>query len=285
MTILWGANYAIVKVAIRDVPAHAFNAVRLAIASALFIALLWMRRASPVRRGDLFRLAALGVVGHFIYQLCFIGGLVRTSVANGSLIIGSTPIAVSLLTAAVGHERIGRAHWLGTLCSLAGIYLIVAYGADTAGASFTGDLLFMAAVVCWAIYTVGSRPLLGRYSALAVTGYTMAFGTLFYLPVATPALAGVRWSTLGPGVWAAILYSAVASLCIAYVIWYTAVQRIGNARTSIYSNMVPVAALIVAVIWLGEPVAPMKLTGAAAILAGVLLTRLDRIRPVLPPEE
>ena len=58
----------------------------------------------------------------------------------------------------------------------------------------------------------------------------------------------------------------------AYLIWYTAVQRIGSARTSTYSNMVPAAALIVAIIWLREPVAPLKRAGAAAILGGVLLT-------------
>jgi drug/metabolite transporter (DMT)-like permease len=285
MTILWGANYAIVKAAIREVPAHAFNALRLVIASALFIAALWSRGPSRVPGGDWLRLAALGFVGHLVYQVCFMGGLARTSVANGSLIIGSTPIAVSLLTAAAGHERLGRAHWIGTLCSLGGIYLIVARGGATGGASLTGDLLFMAAVVCWTIYTVGSRPLLGRYSPLAVTGYTMAFGTLFYFPVALSDLRALDWASVSAGAWAAIVYSAVASLCVAYLIWYTAVQRIGNARTSIYSNMVPMAALIVAVIWLREPVAPMKLAGAAAILGGVLLTRLDRARPVQPPEE
>jgi len=285
MTILWGANYAIVKAAIREVPPHAFNALRLIIASALFVAVLWRRGPARVPGADWLRLAALGFVGHLVYQLCFMGGLARTSVANGSLIIGSTPIAVSLLTAAAGHERLGPAHWVGTLCSLGGLYAIVAWGGAAGGASLAGDLLFIAAVFCWTIYTVGSRPLLDRYSPLAVTGYTMAFGTLFYMPVALADLRALDWTGVSVGAWSAIVYSAVASLCIAYVIWYTAVQRIGNARTSIYSNMVPVAALVVAVIWLREPVVPMKLAGAAAILAGVLLTRLDRARPLPPPEE
>ncbi len=63
-------------------------------------------------------------------------------------------------------------------------------------------------------------------------------------------------------------------LCLAYLIWYGAVQKIGMARTSIYSNLVPIAAMSVAALWLGEPMTPQKLLGAALVLGGVALTRI-----------
>ena len=64
------------------------------------------------------------------------------------------------------------------------------------------------------------------------------------------------------------------ALVVAYMIWYAAVQRIGSARTSVYSNTIPIFALAVAAIWLGEPLGAGKLVGAALVLAGVGLMRI-----------
>jgi drug/metabolite transporter (DMT)-like permease len=61
---------------------------------------------------------------------------------------------------------------------------------------------------------------------------------------------------------------------LAYLLWYRAVERIGNNRTAVYSNLVPVAALITAWIWLGEVPTTLQLIGAAVILVGLTLARL-----------
>jgi len=73
--------------------------------------------------------------------------------------------------------------------------------------------------------------------------------------------------------------SALLALCLAYLIWYTAIQAIGVARTSLYSNLVPVAAMAVAAVWLGEPITSIKVVGATAVLTGLWLTRLGRKGP------
>ena len=70
--------------------------------------------------------------------------------------------------------------------------------------------------------------------------------------------------------------SAVLALCVAYVIWYAAVQKIGPARTSIYSNLIPITAMMIAAVWLDEPMPAVRIVGALAVLSGVLLTRLGR---------
>jgi len=75
--------------------------------------------------------------------------------------------------------------------------------------------------------------------------------------------------------WVLLAYSAAFALVVAYLIWYTAVQRVGNSRTSIYSHVVPLVARSVAAAVLGEPITARKMIGAIAILAGVALTRLE----------
>jgi drug/metabolite transporter (DMT)-like permease len=63
-------------------------------------------------------------------------------------------------------------------------------------------------------------------------------------------------------------------LTVAYLFWYRGVQRLGSARTAAYSNMVPVVALVVASIWLGERPTLFQVVGAAVILGGIWLARM-----------
>jgi drug/metabolite transporter (DMT)-like permease len=299
MVIIWAGNYSLVKAVLHELPPLAFNAGRLIVASVVFLALLAWSHASRaglddeaggagdrpllatgpfaasghIAASDWITLAGLGFVGHFAYQLAFIGGLARTSVGNSALIIGCSPVAIALATAVAGHERIGRLHWLGAALSVGGLYLVAGRNATVGRTSLVGDLLMLGAVCCWAVYTVFSRPLLERHSPLVVTGYSMALGTAMFVPATIVPISRAPWTSLSVWAWLGILASAVLALNLAYLIWYTAVQRIGNARTSMYSNMVPVTAMLMAWIGLGEHIVLAQVAGAAAILAGVLLTR------------
>jgi drug/metabolite transporter (DMT)-like permease len=283
MAFIWGSNYSIVKSAFVEIPAHPFNAARLSIASAIFLTLIVIARRvrvpsvlytpAPITRADWVLIVGLGVVGHFLYQIFFIGGLARTSVANSSLLLAATPVAIAIANAALGRERIGRWHWIGGAVSMTGIYLVVGRGAGLSADTLTGDLMVAAAVACWTVYTLGAGRLMERHSPLGVTGLSMAIGTSLYVPAMSRQIAAVDWAALGAATWLKIVYSAVFALFVCYMIWYAAVQRIGSARTSVYSNTIPIFALLVAVVWLGEPIGAVKLTGAVLVLAGVAVMR------------
>ena len=300
MVLIWSVNYSVIKRAFDEIPPQPFNAVRMLIATAVFMAAMWIA-ASAARRGakvsrifytdarpttsDWWQLVGLGVVGHFFYQICFVGGVAGTSVSNSALIIGATPVVVALASAALGHERIGRLHWLGAATSAFGIYLVVGHGADFGGAHLTGDLLVMTSVACWSIYSLGAASLIKRHSPLFVTGMTFAIGCVPYVLFVSPQMTAIHWLHLSTYVYVSIVGSALLALCVAYLIWYTGVQAIGVARTSLYSNLVPVGAMTVAAIWLGEPVTVLKIAGAGAVLTGLFLTRLGRKTVPVPIEE
>jgi len=277
MTIIWGSNFTVVKIAIRYIPELPFNSIRLLVASAAFLIAIAVREGWPdLRAHEWRRIVLLAMVGHVIYQLCFVAAVKRTTVANSALIFAFTPIVVALLTSALGHERIQPARWIGALLSLGGIYLVVGGGTGTSGATATGNILAAGAMLCWALYTVGARPLLATRSPLTVTGYSIAVGSIVYVPIALNGLRDVQWSAVPVGAWVAVVLSALLALFVAYMIWYTAVQTIGSTRTSVYSNVTPVVAMIVAAIWVGEPITLRKLAGAAAVMAGLAVTRLER---------
>jgi drug/metabolite transporter (DMT)-like permease len=303
MTIIWGTNFSIIKRAFAEVNPQAFNAMRMIIASCVFLAIIFVlarlgarkgaavaevgdpdsvasifHTPAPLTRSDWLALAGLGVVGHFLYQYCFIGGLALTSVANSSLILAATPVTIALMTGLLGQERVGRYHWLGATLSIAGVYIVVGHGGQLRAGGLRGDVLMFAAVCCWAVYTLGSRPLMRRHSPVGVTGLSMAIGTLLYVPSVWNHLRGVAWLNLRLATWGAIVYSALLALCVAYTIWYAAVREIGGARTSVYSNLVPIVAMATAVLFLQEPVGAAQLAGGVAVLAGVALTRVGGSR-------
>jgi drug/metabolite transporter (DMT)-like permease len=120
---------------------------------------------------------------------------------------------------------------------------------------------------------------------VGVTGFSMAIGTLLYVPLTVPNLLETEWAAITPGAWAALMYSALFALCVAYTIWYMAVREIGSARTSVYSNVVPIVAMLTAVVFLGERVTASRLAGAAAVLIGVALTRVGKSAPIVPPQD
>jgi len=305
MILIWGSNYSIVKAALSQIPPLPFNSLRLSLASLLFLASLAVTggpknpagvggrrgwRAFPSARAvsgrDWLAIAVLGAIGHFLYQMCFVGGVARTSVSNVSLILGTSPVAVAMLSSAVGHEQVNRRHWIGAVLSVGGVYLVAGRGASLSGQTLVGDLLAVCAVLCWTVYTVAARSLLERHPPLVVTGYTMAIGAVLYVPFGLSGLRALDWGSVGPGAWSGLVFSAVFALYVAYLAWHTAVQRIGNLRTSVYSNMLPVLAMVIAAIWLNEEITGSKVVGASAILAGVGITRIDAARSApVPPEE
>jgi drug/metabolite transporter (DMT)-like permease len=280
MAFFWGSNFVVVKAALRELPGPVFNAIRLTIASALFLGVIAWREGlaaslARVPRGDWWRLVGLALLGHFVYQILFLAGVARTSVANSALIFACTPITVSLISAWLGHERPGWLRWTGTVVSLAGIYFVVGHGAGEGTSSLTGDGIIFLAMLSWAAYTVATHGMLDRYTPLFVTGITMALGTLPYIPVGLYWLPSGGVSGISLAGWAGILYSAMFSLVAAYVIWYTAVRELGSSHTAIYQNVVPIVAMAVATVFLREPLTGVKIGGAIAVLFGVVLTRLE----------
>lgn len=291
LILIWAANFSVVKFALRDMAPLAFNGLRFTFASLL----LWLSlrvggRTAAIDRRYWPALIGLGLLGNTIYQVLFIYGIDWTLAGNASLMLAATPIFTTLLSALFRQERIALAAWTGVILSFVGITLVVwggtqalGFGADTV----RGDLTVLAATVCWSSYTVGSAPLVRRYGALPVTAVTMWIGGLALLAVSIPALLAQDWSAVRPVSWLALFYSGSLAIALAYFIWYYSIRQIGNTRTAVYSNFIPVVALVIAWLTLGEQPTWLQVLGAAAIVGGTIVVRLARIEqsPVQLPAE
>jgi len=156
-----------------------------------------------------------------------------------------------------------------------GTYVIISGKGPGAGPapSVLGDLFAFLATICWACYTVLAKPLLQRRSALEITAVTMGWGALFLVPGTLPWVLRQSWTGISPFAWTVMAYSCLFPLVVAYFLWYRSVRAVGSVRTSVYSNLVPVVGTLIAWALLGERLYPSLGVGAAAIFAGIALTR------------
>jgi drug/metabolite transporter (DMT)-like permease len=279
LTILfWAFNFSALKLSIPYFPSpQVYNFLRLLISTFILFIVLCLREGSvAVSAPDLLRLAAVGVMGNFLYQALFIQGLDWTSASNASFILATTPITVALLSMLLKHDRLHWPSWLGIVISFGGLYLIITRQSGAlrlGGMSIKGDLMILVGNLFWTLYTVFSKPLLDRLSPLRLTAWTMAAGTAAYLPLAGPPLLRMDWQKPPLGAWAGLGYSALFAIVLGFVFWYTSVQRVGNSRTAVYGNITPILTAVSAHFIMGERLSPFQALGAAVILAGVYLTR------------
>lgn len=278
--IVWGLNFPVLKVALHELNPMVVNAVRFPLAALVVAVLLRAqgRRLIP-RHRDWPQVVALGVLGHFTYQLCFVYGLSWTLAGNAALLMATTPVWVVCLAGLLREERFSPRALCGALVTLAGTVVLVANGpggeADAAGlgATLRGDLVVLAGVVIWAAYTVLIGRSVKRHGALEVTGWTFWAASPFIFLAGVPSMWTSDLGSVSAGAWAAVAYSGVLTVGLGYFAWYRAVGVIGQSRTAVYANFVPVVTFAGAWLWLGETPTAAQLGGTAVVLAGLAVAR------------
>ena len=138
--------------------------------------------------------------------------------------------------------------------------------------------------IFWSVYTVAGATPVARYGALRMTTWTLWVGTPILVAAGIPSVLQTDLTAVSILAWAGIIYAGLFALALAYVLWYHGVEKLGNSRTAVYSNLVPVWALITAWIWLAEKPSGLQLLGAASILLGLTVSRLGQSPPTLAPE-
>ena len=280
LAVIWGVNVSVLRFVLREVEPLAVNALRFPLAA---VALWFLVRRLPgplaPDREDLPRIVGLGILGHVLYQLMFIFGLNWTLAGNASLLLATSPVWTVIFSTARGHERADLRVLAGVVGTLAGVSLVIlgsANGIEVGSQTLRGDLLILLSAALWASYTVGGRSPVRRYGPLRITAWTLWVGTPPMVLLGLPSLLRTDLREVSLGAWLGIAYAGLFAITIAYLLWYRGVQRLGNNRTAVYSNLVPVAALLTAWAWLGEAPTALQLVGAAVILGGLTLARLAR---------
>jgi drug/metabolite transporter (DMT)-like permease len=275
MALIWGVNFSIVKFGTSLVAPLAYNGLRVMIAAIVLMTIVLASKTPLPPRRVIVALLTLGILGNGIYQFFFVQGISRTRASDAALVVAASPAFIAIIGRLRGVERASARRVMGILLSIAGIALVVF--ATTRGndgrSSLAGDLLVLAGSLSWATYTVLLKPYTEHVSGIQVSAFTMVGGAVPLFIVALPAIAHASWSTVPALGWAAIFYSSIFALVIAYLFWYRGVRVIGPTRTAMYSNVQPLIAVIFAWVVLNETPTVWQGIGMVFIMTGLLLTR------------
>lgn len=277
VVLFWGGNFTATKVSLLEFHPLAFTAIRFAVGSLILVAVILRRSGRLALPRDLvWPMIWLGLVGNTLYQLCFINGLDRTSATNSALILASMPSVITVAAGLLGMETVTGRRIMGLVVASAGVVTVIAARGFSGGGDRVGDLLMLAAVGCWAAYTLGLRRLGTRMTALDMTAWTMITGTPGLILLGIPSLLRVEWAAISFPAWTGLVYSTLLSLVAAYLLWNWGVQQLGAGRAALVSLLVPFVATLIAAAVLHERPGVVHLVGGALIVGGVALAQSGR---------
>jgi drug/metabolite transporter (DMT)-like permease len=274
---LWGGTWVAGRVLAQSIHPMSAAFLRFVLASAMLAAMCCRAegRMPLLRRDQILPVLFLGATGVFVYSYFFFTGLQTIPAGRAALIVACIPVCISILSAVLYGEAFGPVRVTGALLSLVGVSVVIADGNPLgllSGGVSRGDFMILGCVASWTAYSLGGRAAMKSLSPLTAVTWSCLFGTLMLLG---PAVAGGLVEDLARARavdWACLAFLGILATGLAYYWYYQAISVIGASRAGIFINTVPVFAVIMGALILGEPIHLSLLVGGAMVVTGVYLT-------------
>ncbi len=253
-------------------------ALRYAIATPFFIAMLFIFPSERVRAHDILILALSGLLGIYLAGYADFYGLMYLEASLERLIVYTYPVIVLLLSSLFFKHRLSRSIIVPLVITYTGLAIALeAFSGGLGGSTGLGTVLVLIAALLFALSLViteslGKRVSSVKISALTTTAAAAAFITTFFIKSAEGSLSQSLPSSAEA--WALLILIGTFATFVPILTIVLAIKRIGASRTAMISFIGPVSTAIIARIFLGEELGTAKLVGMVILILGVyLITR------------
>lgn len=276
----FSAKAILVKLAYLDhVDAITLLALRMAFSVPFFIGVAiwaWLRHAEPLGRQDKLLVLALGLLGYYLSSYLDFLGLQYVTAGLERLILFLYPTMTVILTALLYKRAIGGKVLVAMVLSYAGIAMVFLHdaGVREGGSVMLGTLLVFLSTLSYSTYLVGAGHAIRRIGTARFTAYAMVVASaasLLQFGVMRPLSAlDLPLRVYGLSIAMALFSTVMPVFLLSY-----AIRRIGSGSASLIGSIGPVSTIGMAYVFLGEQITPLKITGSALVLAGVLIVSLN----------
>lgn len=273
----WAISFVASKSALQYFPPITVVTLRMIVSSLCFVLLFLRKRPHiPYRRmwPSLLLLSLFGTGLHYTVQTY---GLTLTSAANAGVYAVTSPITISVIAWIFLHERLSSRKLFGMLLALFGVLLVIGpeqiRNFSIAG-HLLGDLLVIASIFMWGVFTVLSKHYGSSLPALSLTAAITFLGTAMMLPFgiteicnAPTVMENAPWQA-----WLAILFLGVTCSFLATLLYLYALQGSESQKVGTYLYTIPPMTQLAAFLILGEAIAGLAIVGMILVLTGVWMT-------------
>lgn len=277
--VIWGSAFAVTKASLAEVPPVLFAFLRYFVASVLLAAfVIFGGKLKKIPRPvPWISIALMGASGVFLYTIVYNISLVYTSAAQGALVQSFIPVVTILLAAFFLKETLSPIRLLGIGISIAGIFLVMLFAEASADApnTFLGNAMMFLSVIFWAAFTIFAKRL-AKFDALVITTGATLTGTILLAPAALYEIGGTSFPTISASGWTGVIYLGVFSSAVAMLLYNRSLQHLNAGQTANFLNLMPVVAVIIAVVFLGESPTFWQIAGGALVLFGVWVSLQKR---------
>ncbi len=276
----WASNIIAGKEALRGFGALALAQLRVLGAAILFgigfLATGRLRRLRLSRRDWIF-VTAMAATGIALNQLTFIGGMARTTVAHTGLIVALGPVMVLVIAVLIKLETLTAGKVAGMLVAFAGVGVLTAEKAGSGnGSHWLGDLIMLASVLVFSVYTVLMKEVASDFDGLTLNTLTFGLGGIMMLPFCGRAVLVTNWAAISIVAWSGLAFLVTFGTVISYMIFAYVMTELVASRAAAFNYLQPVIASGLGIWVLSERLTSKVLIGGGLILAGVYLTERER---------
>jgi len=287
---LWGANFILAEVALREMAPISFSVVRFLMGGVALAAVFYAHRGvaddpdTPERlfpridTDDWPRMLAVAVLGATLAPWLGIVGLDLTYGARASLWLALGPVLSSALGHLWGTERIGRIGYLGIALAGLGTFVLAADGLRPGRAYWLGDLVLILALGAAVAEMHLVKPLALTYGSIPTVVVRTFIGGGLYAVLAGPSLVAEPWLSLSVWVWVAIVLGGGIGVGVGQWVKVRALDALGPTRVVLYGNLVPVATLVLAWGTIGTNPTGLEVVAAVLIVLGALCLQVLDVR-------
>ena len=273
LAAIWGSSFLFMRYAVGDFGALPTAFVRVAVATAFLLPLVWRRGLGAAFRQHARAVCLVGIINSGIPFALFAFALLSISTGLSAILNATVPLFGALVAWAWLGQRPGASRGIGLVVGFVGVALLawdkigLRAGAPAALAAWAVAAC-LGATLCYAVAaSFTHRYLSGLPSLMTATGSQIGAT----LGLALPALAAWPAQMPGPAAWASVVALGVLCTGVAYVLYFRLIEELGPARALTVTFTVPVFAIVYGSTLLGEAVTPWMLLCGAIVLCGTAL--------------
>lgn len=280
-TLFWAGNFVLARMIHLDIPPVTLATLRWGLAWLIISPFIIPKLIShwALIRQHYKILLALSIIGVASFNTLIYTGLTVTTATNATLLQSAIPIVILILSATLLKEKVNQRQWCGVVISTFGVLTLITKGTleNLVGLQINdGDLWILAAVLCWAVYSILLRWRPQEIDGFTLFGITVTGAVIFLVPISLFELTdapAINWGLASVGT---IIYMAIFPSILAYIFWNKGIAQLGAAKAGLFIHLMPLYGIFLSAAFLDETIELFHIGGLLLIFSGIYLAVITK---------